>query len=758
MTTAPSRGRAALAALGASLNLFACGGGNQPPVETDLGRQFELSTVTAESFMVIPGDYERRRELLEGWSPPRQDETGAYAGNKAAYTGILWPESRIDWRLAWNRPLELVLTGRSMDPPEAEPATVVVSWNEEEIGRLDLTAAPEDYRLEVPVEVQRTGSNLIRLDYTSSSGPPVETPHVAWHLIRAEGAGTGARPAAIEEGLLRLPFRTAVDYYVLLPEGGTLELGEVALYGPQGVWRNADPAPSLAVSVWRYPQAPAAVVETFTEGKGRLKLKEHDRPIRIRLEPVAGERTPDAEAGFTLTATLNSPTHPWPHAAASAPEAAAETGTATPDGPLPHVLIFLVDTLRADHLGCYGYHRPTSPNLDRFAESAVRFENAVAQSSWTRPTTASVLTGLYPHHHGARSRNDRLAEDIPYLPEILRSLGYRALGVTTNSIVGPAYGFRRGFSHHKHFGEWHGRPGMYVPAWRAVNETLEWLERIEPGDSFFVYLHVSDPHHPYHPPPAQREQFAPDAPPGPTGARLATAPDSVKAHYVDLYDGEIAHVDEQFGRLLDELDQRGFLDDTLVVFVSDHGEEFLDHGHYGHGSSLYQEQIHVPLIIQVPRRLRSETQPPTVATQVQQIDIVPTILEAIGQSGLIETDGRSLLPLMRSAPSQTSHNLAISDLRSDGEGVDVVLLELSDSRRKLIDYSSATFGAAHQLYDTDADPDEVRNLRDQQAHWAGYLRAVGRLQYGGSGSVTAGIEPDLPPEQRKALEALGYLD
>jgi len=755
---APSGCRAALTGLGTSLILFACGGKSPPPVETDLGRQFQLSTPTAESFTVFPGEYEQRRELLEGWSPPREDEAGTYASNRAANSRTLWPESRLDWHLAWNRPLELVLTGRSMAASEGEPTTVVVYWNDEKIGRFALTAVPEDHRLAVPVKVQRTGSNRIRLDYISSSGASAEPPHVAWHRIRVEGAGTGARPVALEEGVLRLPFRSAVDYYVLLPEGGTLELAGITLYGPQGAWRNADPGPGLTVSIWRYPEAPAAVVETFTEDSGRLKLREHDRPIRIRLEPVAGERAPDAEAGFTFTAVLNSPTYPWPHAAAPETEVAAETPTPTSDGPLPHVLIFLVDTLRADHLGCYGYHRPTSPNIDRFADAAVLFENAVAQSSWTRPTTASVLTGLYPHHHGARSRNDRLAEEVPYLPEILRSLGYRALGVTTNSVVGPAFGFRRGFGHYEHFAEWSGRPGLYVPAWRAVNATLEWLERLEPGDSFFVYLHVSDPHHPYHPPPAQRQQFAPDAPPGPTGTRLATAPDSVKVHYVDLYDGEIAHVDEQFGRLLDALDQRGFLDDTLVVFVSDHGEEFLDHGHYGHGSSLYQEQIHVPLIIQAPRRLRSATQPPTVAAQVQQIDIAPTILEVIGQGDLIDTDGRSLLPLMRSAPGQASHNVAISDLRSEGEGVDVVLLELSDSRRKLIDYGSATFGAAHQLFDTAADPDEVRNLREKQAHWAGYLRAVGRLQHGGSGAVTAGIEPDLPPEQRKALEALGYLD
>ena len=750
-----------------AMALLACGGDDSPPVVTDLASHLDLADLTAESSEVVPGDYDQRRELMAGWSPPRQDAEGAFAANEGS-------RSEISWRLAWTRPLELVLTGRSMTAANEAPIKVAVSWNGELLGDLRLTpgAGMQDHRLEVPLNVQRTGANTILLDYSSVAASSPTPPEVAWSRIRVEGAGVGARPAATADGSLQLPFRTGLDFYGMLPDGGSLALDDIELYGPQGAWRNADPAPALLVSVHRYPAAPAAVSETITEGRRRVRLRPHHLPIRVRIEPVAGARLPQAEAGFRFSGVLHSAGNPWPHAAsaaAAAPAAAASAAATSPGsegaagGPgekLPHVLIFLVDTLRADRLGCYGYERPTSPNIDRFAAGAVRFEHAVAQSSWTRPSTASILTGLYPHNHGARSRNHVLASDIPYLPEMLRTIGYRALGVSSNSIAGPTFGFRRGFSHFKQLSENLSSPGIHIPVWRVVNETLEWLERIGPEDSFFVYMHAMDPHAPYYPPEPHRSRFAPDAPAGPLGTNMGKLQPFEIPHLSDVYDAEIASVDEQFGRLLEELDKRGFLDDTLVVFVSDHGEEFLDHGNHGHGSNLYGEQIHVPLIVQLPARLRAAVERSVIEEQVQQIDIAPTILEAIGRPGLIETDGRSLLPLMQSRRSREEYRIAMSDLRNDGEAVDALLLEEDDEpRRKLIDYWSASFGQTHQLFDTTNDPAELRNLRAREPHWAGYLRAVGRLMRRGSRQqLEPGLEPDMPPEQRRALEALGYLD
>ena len=770
------------------LALLAC---NEPAtVSTDLAGVFDLADLIAETVEVRPGDYEQRRHLGVGWSPPEEDETGAFAWGVGEGSSVLW-------NLTWSRPLDLVLTGRPVAATATEPVQVRVSWNEKFLGNVTLTpqAGQEEYRLPVPADVQVPGPNEIRLDYpTASQGttaPEAEAPSrpgaasprtrgrsarkgavVAWSRIRIEGAGAGARPSADPEGKLRVPFRTGLDHYVLLPEGGVLELEDVEPYGPQGVWRRAEPAPHLLATARRHATGSDTTRITLSGGAGRLALPAHDGPLRIRIEPVAGARLPEAEAGFRFSAVLHSPMSPWPHSAAAEASTTSVDGNESVDGaagtsdpsatPPPHILIFLVDTLRADRLGCYGYDRPTSPNIDRFATDAVRFDHPVAQSSWTRPATASILTGLYPHNHGARTRNQKLAEDVPYLPEVLRELGYRALGVSTNGNAGPRFGFRRGFSHFKHMEERSSRPGIHVPVWRAVDETLEWLERIRPGDSFFVFLHVSDPHAPYLPPEHLRRRFAPDAAPGP--GTLTTHDPAGASHSTsdleDLYDGEIALVDEHFGRMVDELDQRGFLDDTIVVFVSDHGEEFQDHGLHGHGATLYQEQLRVPLIIRLPNRLRSAEGPAVVETQVQQIDIVPTILEAIGHAGAMKTDGRSLLPLMVSDQGGSRPTLAVSELRLDGRVADAVFLEGAHGRRKLIEYRGGPFQAdsARQMFDPSRDLGELLDLEAEEPLWAGYLATLGRLQRRGARILTAGVEPVLPAEQREALRALGYLN
>lgn len=748
-----------------ALVALACGGAAER-LHNDLAQALDLAEVTAESSEVAPGNYEQRRQLREGWSAPAEDEGGSFASGEG-------DRSTLNWHLSWSRPLELVLMGRPMAPPGAEPPTVRVSWNQQPLGQLDLAFSDnmKEYRLRVPVAVQRQGDNDVLLEYASPAG--AAPPRVAWSRIRIEGAGTGARPSATTDGTLHLPFRTSLDYYVLLPEGGVLELDDLGLYGPQGAWRAAEPSPRLVAAVHRHPTGSAAATTTLTGGRGQLQLPAHESPLRIRIEALAGARLPEAEAGFRFSAVLSSPTPPWPHAEASFANAAEPT-TARPantdEGPAntseasgahpPHLLIFLVDTLRADHLGCYGYERPTSPNIDRFAADAVLFKHAVAQSSWTRPATASILTGLYPHNHGARTRNQALGAEVPYLPEILGSLGYRALGVSTNGNAGMDFGFRRGFNHFMQMPERASRPSVHVPVWRAVDETLQWLERIGPGDSFFVFLHVTDPHEPYLPPEDHRRRFAPDAAAGP-GLLRQNQPASAShstSDLKDLYDAEIAFVDEHFGRMLEELDRRGFLDDTLVVFVSDHGEEFLDHGRHGHGATLYQEQIHVPLILRLPRTLRRDADRSEVGAQVRQIDIVPTILDAIGVPGLVETDGQSLLPLIRSGDDPRPAGVAMAELRVDRLAMDALLLDGTDRRHKMIDYHNTPSGTARQLFDASRDRAELNDVRQEESLWAGYLAAVGKLQRRGAGPLTAGIEPSIPPEQREALKALGYLD
>ncbi len=754
-----------LGALATTLLLACRGGETSFVVEIDLAARFDLADTTFESGEVNLGGYDRRSELAHGWSEPREGEDGSRFANERGQ------QAGINWHLNWVRPLDLIFTGRSMAEAGEAPTRVRLTWNREPLGEIVLVPGRglEDHRIEVPVAMQEPGRNVIRLNYPALEDSPT-MPRVAWTRIRAEGQGVASAPGRTADGALRLPFGASLDYYFVAPDGGVVEFDDIALYGPQGAWRNADPPPGLAVSVHRFATAPAAGVHTFREASGRLELKPHDQPLRVRIEPEVGARLPSAEAGYTFRATLRTTGDPWPHAAEAGahlppPEPAAEhdggkseaPGASGDAEPPPHVLIFLVDTLRADRLGCYGYDRPTTPHIDRFAEGGAVFLHAVAQSAWTRPTTASILTGLYPHNHGARSRNHVLAEDVAYLPQVLREHGYLAVGISTNGNAGMEYGFERGFEHYTQLREDTKRPGVHVPASRAVDLALEQIDGLAPNESFFAYVHVTDPHAPYFPPERFRQQFAPDAPAEPLGRNLGKPSPEELPHLSNLYDGEVAFVDEQFGRLLKELDSRGHLERTLVVLVSDHGEEFNDHGSYGHGSTLYREQLHVPLIVRLPDRLRAQGDRSRVSSQVQQIDIVPTILEAIGKPDLIATDGQSLLPTIRSG-ERPDHHLALADLRLDGQGKDAVLLELPDRHHKLIDSRTSNSGSFRFLYDARADPAEQADILEREGHWAGYLRALGRLMQRGAAPLDAGAEPDLPPEQRKALEALGYLD
>lgn len=294
--------------------------------------------------------------------------------------------------------------------------------------------------------------------------------------------------------------------------------------------------------------------------------------------------------------------------------------------PRPNVVLYLVDTLRADHLGVYGYERDTSPALDRWAEQSVVFERAYAPSSWTRPSVVSLLSGLDPIRHGVEDRLDAIPGDVRLLSETLKENGYATLAAVTNPNVLPAWGFGRGFDVFDDLDSaGHGTRADAVTD--HVAAALEGLDRSRP---FFLYVHVLDPHAPYEPPPPFDERY-PRSPALP--AKLS----------IGRYDGEIAFVDSQFGRLLDTLERHGLGDDTLVLFVSDHGEELMDHGAMGHGFTLFEEVVRVPFVMRLPHGAHAGTR---VAERVSLIDVVPTVLSVLGLPPGNDLDGRDLAPLL----------------------------------------------------------------------------------------------------------------
>jgi arylsulfatase A-like enzyme len=300
--------------------------------------------------------------------------------------------------------------------------------------------------------------------------------------------------------------------------------------------------------------------------------------------------------------------------------------TATSDAPL--AILYLVDTLRADHTQPYGYGRDTTPELMAFAKDAVVFEQAVAHASWTKPSVASILTSQLPGRHRAVQLRDALDSGLVTLPEMLKEKGYTTGGSVANSVIyGAGTNFEQGFDH---FAGLHGaddRPSKQVDAATVVDDALRWLDARR-GFPTFHYLHLMEPHVPYEPPPPFDRKYTPH----PADDHPAADPRSDYHEPIDRerliaqYDGSIAYGDQQFGRFLRELKARGLYERALIVFVADHGEEFLDHGQWTHGKTVFDELVRVPLIVKFPGQSHAGQR---VAQQVQTGDVLPTILESL---------------------------------------------------------------------------------------------------------------------------------
>jgi len=341
-------------------------------------------------------------------------------------------------------------------------------------------------------------------------------------------------------------------------------------------------------------------------------------------------------------------------------------------GSRPDVVLVVVDTLRADHVGIYGHALPTTPNLDSLARDGLWFRRAYSQSSWTLPAFGSLLTGLYPHRHGAGrhptevERFGRLAHDARTLAELLTGAGYRCGAVVNNTFLAPEFGFARGF------GADYFYRGADERDVRSAEDTvaagLAWLDA---GKSpAFLLLHFMEPHLDYDPAPSVRGTFtgpgpAPVALPWTTDEWLdsfepdRSLADDEQLDYIErLYDEEILAADRGLGRLLDGLTARGRFERTLLVVTSDHGEEFFDHGSFEHGHTLFSELIRVPLVVRapgIPLELRGRPQD----VLVQHVDVFQTVLRAAGVAAPESTVGEDLFALVaRGAEAPARFGLA----------------------------------------------------------------------------------------------------
>jgi len=321
------------------------------------------------------------------------------------------------------------------------------------------------------------------------------------------------------------------------------------------------------------------------------------------------------------------------------------------------VILISVDTLRADHLGVYGYRHDTTPHLDNFAQQATVFETAISSSSWTLPAMMSVMTSTEPVIHRVEDDGHFLTANLTTVAEQFQSAGFRTGAFVSHYYVSSNFGFNKGFSNFEEFGQQTHKP-MSNPTAEQLNEkVLPWLTA-QQTKPFFLYIHYFDPHWDYIPPDRFHEPFDTGYTGPISGHDFWTTfnlfkspslrlPPGARDHIVSLYDGEIRYWDYQFGILLEHLTTIGIREQVSIMFMADHGEEFEDHKSLGHFHTLYDELIRVPLIIQLPRDARQVTDIKRYSQMVSSIDVAPTALALAGLPSPIQFRGNSLLPLIR---------------------------------------------------------------------------------------------------------------
>lgn len=395
------------------------------------------------------------------------------------------------------------------------------------------------------------------------------------------------------------------------------------------------------------------------------------------------------------------------------------------------LLLVSIDTLRADHLGCYGYADAMTPRLDGLAARGLRFTRATTVVPLTLPAHSSLMTGTFPGGHGVRDNGGfYLGDDQVTLAEQLKEKGYRTGGFVGSFVLDRRWGIAQGFD--RYFDEFDLKkfeqaPSMDViqrPGSEVVDRALTWLgqDRDEP---FFAWVHLYDPHAPYEAPEPYRSRFPATA----TGA----------------YDAEIATADAQVGRLLDALDADGRLAETLVVVVGDHGEMLGEHGEQTHGFFIYDAAVHIPLIVAGPGLPAR-----TVAEQVRIVDVMPTALALLGVPVPRAVQGVSLLPLARGERlSLVGHSESWYPRYHYGWSE---LQSLQDARFKYIR------APRPELYDLDTDPREEKDLaKEESARTATLDRALaGFLARTASGSAAKGPQT-IDAETEERLAALGYV-
>jgi arylsulfatase A-like enzyme len=602
----------------------------------------------------------------------------------------------------------LSLTMRALAPKQR----VSIFVNEKPISTIDVEAATRRYDVAVPAAALKDGDNRVRLTFKAAAslpdgrrsaaalklvafgpaalGPPKADPAIA--VVRDVTAGGARRRAVVPGG-----GASRVSFYVQLPEAPTLALGYAA----------EAPGASVLVRVAVDGQRP----RVLHEGKTRAAWTD----LALPLGAAGGQA-----ARIDLVARGGAVAWAEPRVVVKAPPA-----TTPKLSRFDHFYIWMVDTLRADKVHVFNPKtRVQTPNYDAFAADATRFAWAQVPGTWSLPSHASLLTGVYPTVHKAVAHEARLSKDVPFVAEDMKKAGYRTGMFSSNGYVSSKWGFDRGWDENRNFIR-ESLPNGAEYLWKTGKAWIQpdWKS----GKRDFVYLATVEPHVIYNPPKSflvkyWDKPYAGPIKPALTGAQLGAIKlgklkvnDTDKAYLEALHDAEITQSDAAFKTFIDDLKAAGVYDKSVVVVVSDHGDQFYEHGSVGHGDTVYQELTHVPLIIRAPGLFPKGH---VVEADVEITDVYATMLALAGITPRPIVEGTSLVPLVFDEVGQSPR----AALTVDGQ----VSRGLKEQRYRLVHYGPGRI----ELYDEFEDRREQKNVAAERPIALRQMRGVLGLLYG----------------------------
>jgi arylsulfatase A-like enzyme len=595
----------------------------------------------------------------------------------------------------------------------------------------------------IPPGVLAPGDNPVELRLQGPRGRAGALVDWVW-LADAEPSSLEPRfPAVRHEGeraVLALPAGTSLSYTLRVPPGARVSAR---------VSSSGAGATRIAVRARLEDGREVPLAEVPATGSGRQELS-------ASLSGLAGELVGleiEAAGGDALLAD--------PLVLRPVPTSPRWAIEGTPDTRASNLVIFLIDALRADHLSAYDSStRVRAPMLERFAAGGTLFEAAQAQENWTKPSVATLLTSLYPSTHNTKSGEAILPSEVDTIAELLQERGFATAAFIANGYVSDRFGFDQGWDSYRNY----VREGLRNRADAVVDDAIAWLEERPREQPFFMYIHVIEPHVPYSPPRPYWEAYDPGPYDGPIVAgRTAQLLEDIKTGRLRpterdrtrleaLYDGEITYGDEHFGRFIAALDEEGLLADTLLWVTADHGEEFFDHGSVGHGHSLYQELLHVPLLVSLPGLVPAGARVPA---DVGLVDVLPTSFELLGVERPAEAEGQSLVPLLRGEQPQL-YDASFSEYLDGGRAA------------RSGDLKVVVQGSTISLYDLGQDPGEQRNVASERPLALRHMLTLLSMHLAGIGTDEGGRSPrprrvyrrterPLDEETVQQLRALGYM-